>query len=82
MHDCGKEPDWVVIKKTVLDSEPPFAADIDFLTNFIIGKAGHSNTATFLQKFIACHRQFVPAKRRISGDVYGILADFPLVNLA
>ena len=82
MQDCGKDPDWVAIKKTVLDSEPPFAADIDFLTDFIICKAGHSKSATFLQKFIACHRQFVPAKRRIPGEVYSVLADFPLVNLA
>ena len=82
MHDCNKSPDWIQIKKTVLDSEPPFAPDIDFLTNFIIGKAGMSNDATFLQRFISCHRQFVPARRRIPGDVYGVLADFPLVNLA
>ena len=82
MHDCNKAPDWIHIKKIVLDTEPPFATDIDFLTNFIIGKAGTADDATFLQRFVSCHRQFVPARRRIPGEVYGILADFPLVNLA
>ena len=82
MHDCGKEPDWNHIKAAVLKSGPPFADAIDFLSEFIIGKAGHSNTTTHLSCFIASHRQYVLPQRRIPGEVYSALADFPLVNLS
>ena len=82
MHDCGKIPDWKHIKGAILKSEPPFAEDIDFLAEFVIGKAGDNNDVTYLQCFVASHRQFVAAKKRIPGEVYGALADFSLVNMA
>ena len=80
--DCGKLPDWDHIKAALLKKEPPFAEDIDFLSQFLVGKAGDDDAVTFLQCFVASHRQFVPAKKRIPGEVFGALADFPLVNVA
>jgi len=82
MHDCGKSPDWHHIKAAVLKNKPPFADAVDFLSEFIIGKAGKRATTTHLNCFIASHRQYVVPQRRISGEVYGALADLPLVNLS
>ena len=82
MTACGKISDWDHIKASLLKKEPPFAADIDYLSQFLVGKAGDDDSVTFLQRFAASHRQFVPAKKRIPGEVYGALADFPLVNVA
>ena len=79
---CGKEPDWEHIKNAVLKSQPPFADDIDFLAQFVICKAGRSDQNNALQRFVAAHRQHVPACRRIPGQVFGALADLPLTNLA
>ena len=35
-----------------------------------------------LQIFVAFHRKYVAASRRLSGELYGVLADFPSVHLA
>ena len=43
MNHCGKNSDWKHIKDAVLKSEPPFADDIDYLAQFVIGKARTSN---------------------------------------
>ena len=68
MHDCGKASDWEHIKAAVLKSEPPFGNDIDFLSEFVIGKAGRSNDVTHIHQFVAAHRLYVPPHKRIFGE--------------
>ena len=75
MSDCGKDPDWEQIKATILKGEPPFAADIDYLCEFLVAKAGKSEEVTHLRSFVASHRQFVPVNVRIPGAVFGVLAE-------
>ena len=46
-----------------------------------MGKVEASDTVTPTHCFVAAHRHHVAPRRRIPGEVYGVLADFPLVNL-
>ena len=37
---CGRDPDWVGIRRMVLKTSPPYAEYIDSLINFVAEKAG------------------------------------------
>lgn len=37
---CGRDPDWVSIRRVVLKTSPPYAEYIDSLINFVAEKAG------------------------------------------
>ena len=70
------QPDWPVIKKSVLRTLPNWAPDVEELIAFAVAKSGGVG-GRFLHDFKAFHSQCVSsAARRVPGAVFGALADF------
>ena len=73
--------DWEEVKRSVLDTQPPFAADIDFLINFLIGKSG-GVADPHLDEYVVAHRMYVASSRRVPGELFAVLADLPWTHVA
>ena len=80
-QSVNRPVDWDEIRRAVLDTQPPFADDIEFLINFVIGKSGGLDYP-HLDEFVVSHRNHTHSKRRVPGELFGVLADFPWTYVA
>ena len=70
LQSVDRPVDWGEIKRAVLDTQPPFADDIDFLIHFIIGKSGGVDDP-LLEEFVVSYRNHAPSSRRVPGELFG-----------
>lgn len=82
---CGRDPDWVGIRRMVLKTSPPYAEYIDSLINFVAEKAG-GQEGEHLQDLVSFWRANInPTVRKcLPANVWDALANckYMLVALA
>ena len=70
----GKNVNWLKVKKTVLQSQPPRMEDIPDMVDFV-QKWGGMPSGIFVDDLAECCKQYMPSSRIVSGSFFKTLTD-------